>query len=294
MGARIAVHRRQVDGEPAGDVEVRASEARRRDRFRGGGAGARRRAPAARPRRLPCPGRDRRARRLELRLKESDRIEGVVDGLRRIGGHIRATRDGSVSAECRQGCAAGRSTAAVTTGWPCSARSPDCPRSKASSSSAPMPSRRASRLLRRSGSCRRVGGKNRAMIVTIDGPAGSGKSTVAAALAQRLVPAPRHRRDVPGSTWLALGQGSTPTTGTPRDACPRASGHLRRRGARGDRRVRRVDGDPGGGDRSRRAPVAANQGVREVMRERQRALGSVGDAVIEGRDIGTVVAPAPR
>jgi CMP/dCMP kinase len=31
--------------------------------------------------------------------------------------------------------------------------------------------------------------------------------------------------------------------------------------------------------------------VREVMRERQRALGSEADAVIEGRDIGTVVAP---
>jgi cytidylate kinase len=28
------------------------------------------------------------------------------------------------------------------------------------------------------------------------------------------------------------------------------------------------------------------------MRERQRALGAVGDAVIEGRDIGTVVAPS--
>jgi 3-phosphoshikimate 1-carboxyvinyltransferase len=30
----------------------------------------------------------------ELRLKESDRIEAVVEELRRIGGHIRATRDG--------------------------------------------------------------------------------------------------------------------------------------------------------------------------------------------------------
>jgi cytidylate kinase len=38
--------------------------------------------------------------------------------------------------------------------------------------------------------------------------------------------------------------------------------------------------------------VAAHQGVREVMRERQRALGGEGDVVIEGRDIGTVVAPA--
>ncbi len=30
----------------------------------------------------------------ELRVKESDRIESVVDALRRIGGHIRATPDG--------------------------------------------------------------------------------------------------------------------------------------------------------------------------------------------------------
>jgi CMP/dCMP kinase len=31
--------------------------------------------------------------------------------------------------------------------------------------------------------------------------------------------------------------------------------------------------------------------VREVMRERQRQLGKDGNVVIEGRDIGTVVAP---
>ena len=37
--------------------------------------------------------------------------------------------------------------------------------------------------------------------------------------------------------------------------------------------------------------VARHQPVREVMRERQRELGEEGDAVIEGRDIGTVVAP---
>jgi cytidylate kinase len=37
--------------------------------------------------------------------------------------------------------------------------------------------------------------------------------------------------------------------------------------------------------------VARHPAVREVMRERQRALGTEGDAVIEGRDIGSVVAP---
>jgi cytidylate kinase len=37
--------------------------------------------------------------------------------------------------------------------------------------------------------------------------------------------------------------------------------------------------------------VARHPAVREIMRERQRELGREGDVVIEGRDIGTVVAP---
>jgi cytidylate kinase len=37
--------------------------------------------------------------------------------------------------------------------------------------------------------------------------------------------------------------------------------------------------------------VARHPKVREVMRRRQRELGDEGDVVIEGRDIGTVVAP---
>ena len=37
--------------------------------------------------------------------------------------------------------------------------------------------------------------------------------------------------------------------------------------------------------------VARHPAVREVMRDRQRELGRDGDVVIEGRDIGTVVAP---
>ena len=37
--------------------------------------------------------------------------------------------------------------------------------------------------------------------------------------------------------------------------------------------------------------VARHQEVREVMRERQRQLAEQGDSVIEGRDIGEIVAP---
>ena len=39
------------------------------------------------------------------------------------------------------------------------------------------------------------------------------------------------------------------------------------------------------------SPVARQPEVRELMRERQRELAALGDSVIEGRDIGSVVAP---
>jgi 3-phosphoshikimate 1-carboxyvinyltransferase len=95
MGARIAVYnRRSVGGEPAGDVEVRASDL----------VGA-----TVSPNEVPalidelpilavaaCHARGETIVRgaEELREKESDRIEAVVEELRRIGAHIRATRDG--------------------------------------------------------------------------------------------------------------------------------------------------------------------------------------------------------
>ena len=95
MGARVAIYnRRSIGGEPAGDVELRASDlvgatvipaevpslvdelpmfalaaahARGDSVVRGAG---------------------------ELRLKESDRIEAVAEELRRLGAHVRATPDG--------------------------------------------------------------------------------------------------------------------------------------------------------------------------------------------------------
>ena len=95
MGARISVYnRRSIGGEPAGDVELRASDLV-------GATISADEVPSLIDE-LPilavaaCHARGETVVRgaQELRAKESDRIESVVEELRRVGGHIRATRDG--------------------------------------------------------------------------------------------------------------------------------------------------------------------------------------------------------
>ncbi len=76
----------------------------------------------------------------ELRVKETDRIATVVDGLRGLGADIEATPTGS-SCAAPAACAAASSTATATTGWRCSARSPASPRARASRSRAWRPPR---------------------------------------------------------------------------------------------------------------------------------------------------------
>jgi len=131
------------------------------------------------------------------------------------------------------------------------------------------------------------------MIVAIDGPAGSGKSTVALALARRLgflhLDTGAMYRAL---TWLAQRNGVELEDG---DALAwLARKHPVSFGSEG--RVE-IDGEDVSvqirdAEIDRLVPVVARHPeVREVMRVRQRSLGGVGDAVIEGRDIGTVVAP---
>jgi cytidylate kinase len=134
---------------------------------------------------------------------------------------------------------------------------------------------------------------NRAMIVAIDGPAGSGKSTVALLLARRLgfvhLDTGAMYRAL---TWLASRDGVSPDDATALASLARAhpvsfdaDGHVEIAGEDVSTEIRDAEID-------RLVPVVARHPeVRQVMRERQRALGSAGDAVIEGRDIGSVVAP---
>jgi cytidylate kinase len=131
------------------------------------------------------------------------------------------------------------------------------------------------------------------MIVAIDGPAGAGKSTVAQRLAERL----GFRYLDTGAmyralTWLAISR-----------SVPLAQGDRLGELAEeypvqldAQRRVWIADTDVTSSIRKAEIDslvpvVARHPAVRKVMRERQRELADEGDVVIEGRDIGTVVAP---
>ncbi len=131
------------------------------------------------------------------------------------------------------------------------------------------------------------------MIVAIDGPAGAGKSTVASRLAERL----GFRYLDTGAmyralTWLAMREGIPLAEGDTLGELAREhqvdldeSGRVSIAGTDVTSAIRqsRID---------RLVPVVARHPqVRTVMRERQRELAELGDAVIEGRDIGTVVCP---
>ncbi len=132
----------------------------------------------------------------------------------------------------------------------------------------------------------------RTFLVAIDGPAGSGKSSVARAVAEKLGIV---NLDT-GATYravalLSLQDGVAPEDGP---ALAALAGRVELDGA-----GVRLDGERLPGEALRTPEVAAaasrvstNPELRRVLVERQRATAhSLGGAVMEGRDIGTVVLP---
>jgi cytidylate kinase len=137
----------------------------------------------------------------------------------------------------------------------------------------------------------------RRIVVTIDGPAGAGKSTVAKQLARRLgyrlldtgaiyraVALAAHRRGIP---W------------TDADACAAVArdldirfdfvgdkNHVFLAGEDVSAAIRTPETSQGA------SQVSAHPPVRAALLELQRRLGSGGGVVVEGRDTGTVVFPA--
>jgi CMP/dCMP kinase len=131
------------------------------------------------------------------------------------------------------------------------------------------------------------------MIVAIDGPAGAGKSTVARRLAERLgfryLDTGAMYRAV---TWLAVERSLDLEDGEPLGRLAEEhpvdldeDGRVTIAGNDVTAEIRQAEID-------RLVPIVARHPeVRAVMRRRQRELAELGNAVIEGRDIGTVVAP---
>lgn len=130
------------------------------------------------------------------------------------------------------------------------------------------------------------------MIVAIDGPAGTGKSTVARLLSERL----GFRYLDTGAmyralTWLALERNVDLDDPGALSALARdyeteiEGGRIRIAGEDVTEAIRTAEID------RVVSSVARHDAVREVLRERQRALADSGDAIMEGRDIGAVVVP---
>lgn len=133
-------------------------------------------------------------------------------------------------------------------------------------------------------------------VVAIDGPAGSGKSTVAKQLAKRL----RFTHIDTGAlyrgvAWLALQKGASLENESSVVAAAKKGTFEFRQLEQGN--LLHIDGknvatliraEEVGKAASK---VSAYPAVRELLLEFQRALGRDGGVVLEGRDIGTVVFP---
>lgn len=138
-----------------------------------------------------------------------------------------------------------------------------------------------------------------ALKIAIDGPAGSGKSTVARLVAERLGGYWVSTGDLYRAlTWAALERGLDPARDPAAVTAMLGTLDLRYRPAGPGRLAVCRDGVPAPEERLRSAEVSAAVShvaripeVREWLRDRQRECCALGTVVMEGRDIGTVILP---
>ena len=123
------------------------------------------------------------------------------------------------------------------------------------------------------------------MVVAIDGPAGAGKSSVAQALAHALGFTYLNS----GSMYRAVGLLTLRDGGAASDHAEQLDIELGERVLLNGEDVTEALRTPEVSEAAAR--VATNDKVRAALVRKQRELVSEGDWVVEGRDIGTVVAP---
>lgn len=123
------------------------------------------------------------------------------------------------------------------------------------------------------------------MVVAIDGPAGAGKSTVARAVAEAL----GFTYLDSGAMYRAVGLVLLDEGGVASDQAERLEISVGERVIANGRDVTEAIREPRVSEAA--SKVATNQAVRAALVKKQRELVAGGDWVVEGRDIGTVVAP---
>jgi cytidylate kinase len=123
------------------------------------------------------------------------------------------------------------------------------------------------------------------MVIAIDGPAGSGKSTVARAVAARL----GFTYLDTGAMYRCVGLAATRSDAPAAELAERIEIQLGERVLLDGEDVTAAIREPGVSDAASR--VAADPEVRKALITKQREIMSDGDWVAEGRDIGSVVAP---
>jgi CMP/dCMP kinase len=136
---------------------------------------------------------------------------------------------------------------------------------------------------------------NQPIIIAIDGPAGAGKSTIARSLAQRL----GYTYIDTGAMYRAVALWAWRLNIAPEDMIRLEQLAREARIEFAEDRTWLNDEDVTVEIRAHEVSemasrVAACPGVRRAMREEQRRIGMQGNAVMEGRDIGTVVFPEAR